>query len=78
MHIDGLGDCLRYGIHHLFPMMHDQGTQSQYIDSDDRMYVQPGAEYIDEFEYDQNGLPTKESIIKEMMREVEEEQETWC
>lgn len=23
-HIDGLGDCIRYGIHHLFPLTHEQ------------------------------------------------------
>lgn len=23
-HVDGLGDCIRYGIHHLFPIQHEQ------------------------------------------------------
>jgi hypothetical protein len=34
-HIDGLGDCLRYGIHHLFPIQHEQ-TLKEYIGMDPR------------------------------------------
>ena len=78
-HIDGGGDCLRYGIHHLFPMIHDQTNEiSTYIDSDDRHYRGPGSEYIDNLQYDpKTGLPTADSIVKEMMREVQQEDEYW-
>lgn len=34
-HIDGLGDCLRYGIHHLFPIQHEQ-LFPEYIGMDPR------------------------------------------
>ena len=73
-HIDGLGDALRYIIHHLFPMMHEQASNQLYIDSEDRWYSEPGKECFDKLQYDpKTGLPTAESIVKEMMREVVEE-----
>jgi len=34
-HIDGLGDALRYGIHHLFPITHEQ-TFAEYVGMDQR------------------------------------------
>jgi hypothetical protein len=33
-HIDGLGDCIRYGIHHLFPITHDNLNFPEYIGMD--------------------------------------------
>jgi hypothetical protein len=35
-HIDGLGDCIRYGIHHLFPVQHDQSMFGEYVGMDER------------------------------------------
>jgi hypothetical protein len=44
-HIDGLGDALRYGIHHLFPITHDTHGQVDYITSDPRAQRNPGSEH---------------------------------
>jgi len=44
-HIDGLGDALRYGIHHLFPITHDSHGQVDYITSDPRAQRTPGSEH---------------------------------
>ena len=44
-HIDGLGDCIRYGIHHLFPIMHEN-TGPDYITSDSRATKRPGHEHL--------------------------------
>ena len=78
MHIDGLGDCIRYGIHHLFPMKHyNTDGIDQYLDSDDRFYKGPGHEYEDRIEYTANGIPTPDSLIKEMLREVQPDEEYW-
>jgi hypothetical protein len=35
-HIDGLGDCIRYGIHHLFPIQHEQHFP-EFIGMDQRL-----------------------------------------
>lgn len=44
-HIDGLGDCIRYGIHHLFPITH-MNTGPDYITSDPRTNRRPGSEHL--------------------------------
>ena len=46
-HIDGLGDSLRYGIHHLFPIQHDSWAGAEYLGNDARMqaYNRPGIEH---------------------------------
>lgn len=44
-HIDGLGDCIRYGIHHLFPITH-VNDGPDYITSDPRMNRRPGVEHL--------------------------------
>ena len=44
-HIDGLGDCIRYGIHHLFPIQHDQ-MGPNYVTDDKRYHQNPGAKYM--------------------------------
>ncbi len=78
MAIDGLGDCLRYGIHHLFPMQHSQeNNMPEYIDSDRSLYVEPGHEYMDEKEklFDERGVPTIKSLIKQVFQP--EQDETW-
>jgi hypothetical protein len=79
MHIDGLGDCLRYGIHYLFPMQHDdQSSEPMYIDSDNRNYKMPGQQYIDNYAYDtKTGLPTAQSIVEDMMRVAQPDDEYW-
>jgi hypothetical protein len=46
-HIDGLGDCLRYGIHHLFPITHEQ-TIKEYVGMDPRYMQRPGQEHMPE------------------------------
>jgi hypothetical protein len=33
-HIDGLGDCIRYGIHHLFPITHETPNFTEYVGMD--------------------------------------------
>jgi hypothetical protein len=45
-HIDGLGDCIRYGIHHLFPITHDSNGIPDYITSDSRASRRPGTEHL--------------------------------
>ena len=49
-HIDGLGDCIRYGIHHLFPITHDTLGLPEYIgmDSKYQAMTQPGRQYMPE------------------------------
>jgi hypothetical protein len=43
-HIDGLGDCIRYGIHHLFPIQHDTLGMAEYVGMDQRYarQLEPG------------------------------------
>ena len=36
-HIDGLGDCIRYGIHHLFPIQHDSLPINEFVGMDPRI-----------------------------------------
>lgn len=43
MHIDGCSDALRYGIHHLFPLRHDQSAPDYVTDRASRSI--PGSEY---------------------------------
>lgn len=47
-HIDGLGDALRYGIHHLFPIQHDSLPYSEYIGMDPKLMnrAKPGLEHM--------------------------------
>lgn len=77
MHIDGLGDCLRYGIHHLFPMTHEQPTLPEYIDGDFHAVEEPGQEYMKDPNARSrvDGMPTIESLIKNMLEDKGEE--TW-
>ena len=46
-HIDGLGDCIRYGIHHLFPIQHDSWGGIEYVGMDERYsrVMEPGLEH---------------------------------
>jgi hypothetical protein len=60
-HIDGLGDALRYGIHHLFPITHEQ-TIKEYVGMDKRFMRVPGQEYMPESPLYPGG-PSWEEII---------------
>ena len=64
-HIDGLGDCIRYGIHHLFPIQHEDTSNGmpEYITSDQRYHRRPGGEHMPYSPIYQGG-PTWEEIIK--------------
>lgn len=45
-HIDSLGDCLRYGINHLFPITHNETAVPDYQVVDPGFYRRPGSEYL--------------------------------
>ena len=74
-HIDGLGDALRYGIHHLFPLTHTRSTRPEYIDSEAH-YDEPGKDYLTENLYVKtvNGVPTIEHLIRVSQEQYDE---TW-
>jgi hypothetical protein len=76
-HIDGLGDCIRYGVHYLFPMTHHQATNlPEYIDGDNSFYAEPGNEYMtQDVIKTRNGVPTVEYLIRKV--EQEGQDETW-
>jgi hypothetical protein len=60
-HIDGLGDCLRYGIFHLFPITHEQ-TIKEYVGMDQRYVQVPGRQFMPESPLYPGG-PTWEELI---------------
>jgi len=70
-HIDGLGDSLRYGIHHLFPVSHDSWGGAEYLGQDARIQssMQPG---LDHAPYSPlyKGGPTWEEIMGQKDDEV--------
>jgi len=74
-HIDGLGDCIRYGIHHLFPITHDSLPIKEYIGMDSRMssMLQPGLEHMPESPLYPGG-PTWEEIMNE---NLEQDHQVW-
>ena len=45
-HMDALGDCLRYGINHLFPITHNEHPVPDYQVADPGHYVRPGSQYL--------------------------------
>lgn len=63
-HIDGLGDALRYGIHHLFPIQHASVNIPEYVGMDQRFarINDPGQKYMPESPLYPGG-PTMEEII---------------
>jgi len=65
-HIDGLGDCIRYGIHHLFPVQHEQNMFGEYIGMDQRYQAlnDPALEHR-QFSPLYPGGPTWEDIMGE-------------
>ena len=62
-HIDGLGDALRYGIHHLFPITHEQGFP-EFVGMDPRYakLSDPANKYMPESPLYPGG-PSWEEII---------------
>jgi len=74
-HIDGLGDCIRYGIHYLFPITHDSLPIKEYVGMDTRLSKQfvPGVQHMP-YSPLYPGGPTWEEIIK---GEEVEDQMTW-
>ena len=60
--IDGLGDCMRYGISLLFPMHLDDRGIKEYIGMDPRLVPRPGAEYMPESPLFAGG-PTWDEIL---------------
>ena len=75
-HIDGLGDCIRYGIHYLAPMTHAQPAMPEYIDGDSGYYQEPGANFMRDPNIinSRDGVPTVEALIRKMHQEQDE---TW-
>ena len=65
-HIDGLGDCIRYGIHHLFPITHESLNIAEYVGMDQRFarHNIPGKQYLPESPIFEGG-PTWEEILGE-------------
>ena len=63
-HIDGLGDALRYGIHHLFPIEHSDYGIKEYVGMDQRYarMNRPGLEHMPESPLYPGG-PSWEEII---------------
>ena len=73
-HIDGLGDCIRYGIHYLFPMTHASTGLPEYLDGDSSYYIEPGKEYMNQdIIRTRDGVPTVEYLIRKMNGETEDE-----
>jgi hypothetical protein len=75
-HIDGLGDCIRYGIHHLFPINHGDINVPDYITNDSRYHSRPGSEHLPHSPLFPGG-PTLEEIIKGDMDHGQEDYVTW-
>lgn len=75
MHIDGLGDALRYGIHYLFPMTHHVTNGPEYLDNQQDFYREPGEDYMTNpyVVASRDGVPTVESIIRRLHQEQEAE-----
>lgn len=62
--IDGLGDSMRYGIHQLFPIQHDDYGVKEFVGMDPRIakQLQPGVEYMPQ-SWLYNGGPTIDDIL---------------
>lgn len=77
-HIDGLGDAIRYGIHHLFPIQHESlpGDIGEYVNSDQRLIrrMQPGTQHMPASPLFPGG-PTYEEILG--MTETDKDYMTW-
>lgn len=75
-HIDGLGDCIRYGIHYLFPIQHESIGIPEYVNTDPRLQraLQPGVQHMPHSPLYPGG-PTIEEILG--MSEQERDYQTW-
>ena len=74
-HIDGLGDCIRYGIHYLFPIQHESSGIAEYVGMDERLtrYNRPGLNHMPDSPLYPGG-PTWEEI---MNGEQQEDYQVW-
>jgi len=74
-HIDGLGDSIRYGIHHLFPIQHHTIGIPEYVNSDQRLSRanMPGIDYMPHSPLFKGG-PTWEEILE---GEVDDDCMSW-
>lgn len=63
-HIDGLGDCIRYGIHYLFPITHESVGIPEYVGMDQRYQqrLKPGTQHMPDSPLYPGG-PTWEEIM---------------
>jgi hypothetical protein len=79
MHIDGLGDAMRYGIHYLFPMRHDSQSMPTHIDSTDDFYQAPGHQYLTENTLikSRDGVPTVEFLMRRAEAAMHGDDESW-
>ncbi len=68
-HIDGLGDCIRYGIHHLFPIYHNDVNIPNYVTSDPRVSIRPGSEHLPHSPLYPGG-PTWEELMEQQSTEI--------
>lgn len=75
-HIDGLGDCIRYGIHYLFPIVHESIGIPEYVGMDPRLVRQsrPGVQHMPDSPLYPGG-PTMEEILG--MTEQEQDYQVW-
>jgi hypothetical protein len=75
-HIDGLGDCIRYGIHYLFPITHDSLGIAEYVGMDQRFASRnrPGTQHMPHSPLYPGG-PTWEEIISG--DELEKDHMSW-
>jgi hypothetical protein len=75
-HIDGLGDCIRYGIHYLFPITHDSLGIAEYVGMDQRFAnrIRPGVQHMPQSPLYPGG-PTWEEIISG--DELEKDHMSW-
>lgn len=75
-HLDGLGDALRYLIHHLFPIQHNQPNMPDYQTNDTRFNHQPGSEYRKQG-IAGPGTPTIEELLNPYGAEDNTDYVTW-
>jgi len=75
-HIDGLGDCIRYGIHHLFPITHETPNFGEYVGMDPAKarLGMPGLSHMPDSPLYPGG-PTWEEIMSG--EERQEDFQTW-
>jgi hypothetical protein len=71
-HIDGLGDSIRYGIHHLFPIQHESWGGADYVGNDQRISraTQPGVEH-EPYSPLYKGGPTWEEIMGQRDEDID-------